>query len=88
MSGSGRDALQDVWKWSGGLPGCPEVFGRPSLLYGSFREALPDVGSGRESLRDVRECLGGPLVCPGVFARPSRMCESGREALSYVRLLS
>ena len=32
MSGSSRQALQDVREWSGGAPGCPGVVGRPSWL--------------------------------------------------------
>ena len=42
MPGSGRDALPDVWEWSGGLRGCPGVVGRPSQMSGSVREALKD----------------------------------------------
>ena len=45
MSGYGRDTFPDVAEWwealpdvrqfSGGPPGCPEVAGRPSRLFGS-----------------------------------------------------
>ena len=54
MSGSGREALPDGLEWSGGHPGCPGVFWRPSIM--------PD--SGREFLPNVREWLGGPPGCP------------------------
>ena len=50
MSGSGREALQDVWEWSGGPPVCPVVVGRSSRMSGSGREALLEAGSGREAL--------------------------------------
>ena len=43
MSGSGRDANQDVRAWSGGPPGCPGVVNRPSRMSGSSQEAVPDV---------------------------------------------
>ena len=42
MSGSGRKALPDVWEWSGGPPGSPEVVGRPSWVVG-----MPSRMSGR-----------------------------------------
>ena len=42
MSGSGREALQDVLEWSGGHPGCPGVVGRNYQMSGSDREALLD----------------------------------------------
>ena len=40
MSWSGREALPDVWEWSGDHPGCPKVVGRPSRMSGCVREAL------------------------------------------------
>ena len=43
MSGSGREALLYVLKWSGGHSGCPGVVERPTRMSGSGREALPDV---------------------------------------------
>ena len=43
MSRSGLEALLDIWLWSEGLPGYPEVVGRPFRMSGSGREALPDV---------------------------------------------
>ena len=52
MSVSGREALPEVREWSGGLPGCPGVVGRPSRMSGSGRESLT---GGREALPDVRE---------------------------------
>ena len=59
MSGSCREALSDVQKWSKNPPGCPGVVGRP----------LQISGSGRESLPDIREWSGGPPRCPVVFGR-------------------
>ena len=32
VSGSGREALQDVQEWLGGPPECSGVFGRPSRM--------------------------------------------------------
>ena len=43
MSGSGREAIPDVRKWSGGSPGCPKVVGKPSRMSRSGRKALLDV---------------------------------------------
>ena len=43
MSGSGREPLPNVRKWSGAHPGCPGVVGRPSLMSESGREVLLDV---------------------------------------------
>ena len=34
MTGSGRDALQDVREWSGGPPKCPGVVLIPSRMSG------------------------------------------------------
>ena len=66
MSGSGREALPDVWggrealtdvqERSGVSPGFPGVVRSLSRMSGSVRKALPD----------VREWLGGPPGCPGV----------------------
>ena len=67
MSGSGREALPDIQEWSGGLPGCPEVVGKPSRMSGCVQKwsggppGCPGVGgkfsgmsgSGRETLPDV-----------------------------------
>ena len=47
-------------------------------MFGSCREALPD----------VRERSGGPLGFAEVVVRPSRMSGSGREALPDVRAWS
>ena len=65
MSESGRDALGDLRKRSGGPPGCSRVVGMLSGI----------CGRGREVLSDVREWSGGPPGCPGVVGRPSRMYE-------------
>ena len=43
MSGSGREALPDIWEWSGVPLGCPGVVGIPSRMSGCGREALQDV---------------------------------------------
>ena len=43
MSKSSREALLDVWEWSGGTPGCPGVVRRPYQVSGNVREALTDV---------------------------------------------
>ena len=59
MSESGLDeALSDVWEWSGGLPGCPRVVGRPSRKSESGRETIPDVREWLEAFLDVREWSG------------------------------
>ena len=62
MSGSGREALTEVWERSGGHPRCPGVVGRPSLKS----------GSGREALTEVWERSGGLPRCPGVVGVPSQ----------------
>ena len=61
MSSSCREVLPDIREWFGGAPGCPEgssgcpvVYGRPSRMTGSGREAPQMSGSGRESLPHVR----------------------------------
>ena len=61
MSGSGREALPDVWDWSGGPPVCPVVLRWHSRMSWSGREVHPDLW----------EWAGGPLVCPAVVGRPS-----------------
>ena len=53
MSGSGREALPDVWigrealpdirEWLGGPPGCPGGVGRPCRMFRIGNEALSDV---------------------------------------------
>ena len=43
MSGSSREALQDVWEWSGGCPGCPGVVERTSRMSRCGGVDLPDV---------------------------------------------
>ena len=84
MSGSGREAIPDVRKWSGGHAGCPGVVGRPSRCPRVVGRPFRMFGSCREALSDVREWSGGPLGCPGVVRRPSRMSGSGREELPDV----
>ena len=50
MSGTAQETLPHIRKWSGDPPGCPcgppgypVVVRRPSRMFGSGREALPDV---------------------------------------------
>ena len=61
-------------------------------MYGSGREALPNVrewpGSlpdGWETRPNVREELGDPPGCLGVVGRSTRMSGCGREVLPDVR---
>ena len=51
MSESGREAMM----WSGGLPRCMGVVGRPSQMSGSGRDASQVSRSGREAFPDVQE---------------------------------
>ena len=67
MTGCGRESLQDVREWLGGLPVCPGVVEMPSRMYGSGREALPD----------DRVWSGVSSGCPGVVGRPSRISGCG-----------
>ena len=43
VSRSCREALPDVWEWSGGPPECAGVVGRPSRMSGSGREILTNI---------------------------------------------
>ena len=52
-------------------------------MFGSVREALPDV---REALLNVRKWSGGPPGCPGVVGRTSRITGIGWQALPNVRV--
>ena len=61
MSGSGWKALPYVQEWSRGPPECLGVVGRPSLMFGSGREAPRMSGSGREALPHDWEWLGVTL---------------------------
>ena len=62
MAGSGQEAITEGLEWSGGLPGGPVVFGRPSQRAGSGGEALPE---GREAYPDSREAFPeGQEACP------------------------
>ena len=54
MSGSGRESLEDVREWSGGLPGCPGVVHRPQGCPGVVRRRSRMSVTGRETLPDVR----------------------------------
>ena len=84
-SRSGREAIPDVRKLSGGPYGCPAVVGRHSQMSGSGGRHSWVTVSGLETLLDVHEWSGDPPGCPGVVERPSRMSGSGREAHSDVR---
>ena len=66
LSGSGREALPDVQKWSGGPPGCPGVVGWPSQMFESGRMTIPNVREWSEALPDVRVWSGVPSGCPEV----------------------
>ena len=63
ISGSGREALPDVWEWSEGPHECLGVVGRPSRMSGSGQEALSDIQEWSEALSNVRELSGGPPEC-------------------------
>ena len=90
MSSSCREALLDVRKWSGDLPGCVGVVGGPLGCPGVI--GMPSTMSwcGREAFTNVLVWLGGLHGCPGVVGklslmsgsvgRPSRMSASSREA--------
>ena len=52
MSGSGREALHDVRKWSGGPTGYPGVILIPFRMSGRTSR-MP--GSGREAHQEVQE---------------------------------
>ena len=54
MSGSGREALPNVWEWSGGPPRCPGVVGKPSRM--SRKPSRMSEGVQKARL-DVREAL-------------------------------
>ena len=55
MSGSGRDTLSDVRKWSGGHRKFAGVVGRFSRMSGSGLEALSRSRKIWESLLDIRK---------------------------------
>ena len=60
MSAIGWEALLDVRQWSGVHPGCLRLVDHPSLMFGSGREALPDVRDMSVALPEVREWSGDP----------------------------
>ena len=55
MSGSGRDALPDVWEWSGCPPGCPGVVEMPLRMSGMARRPSRMSESGLEAVPDVQK---------------------------------
>ena len=77
-SGSGRENLTEVRKWSENTFGCPELFGTLSRRSGSSRETLPVVW----------KWLGDPPRGPEVVGTPSRRCGSGRETIPEVLIWS
>ena len=70
-SGSGRETLLEVLRWSG------DYFGGPEADEGPSRRS----GSGREIVQKVRKWSGGSEV----VKRPSRRSGSGRETLLKVQ---
>ena len=77
MSGSGLEALTDVWEWSGGPHGCPRVVWSPFWMSGSGQKALPDVRQWSGDPPGCPEVVGGPYRYSGVVGRPSRKSLSG-----------
>ena len=55
MSERGRDALPNVWEWSGGPPRYPGVVERTSRMSRSGRETLPNVRECWEALTNVQK---------------------------------
>ena len=78
MSESGRDALPNVWEWSGGPPRCPGVVERISRMSRSGRETLPNVRECWETLTNVRKAcrMSGSV---------QKALPNVREALSDIR---
>ena len=72
MSDSGRDALLDVWEWSGGPRGFARVVGRSTGCLGVVVRPLRMSGSGLVALPDDREWSGGSPSCPGVVGRSTK----------------
>ena len=66
MSGSCREALKEVWQWSGGRPECPGVVGRLQGVKGVVLRHSQMSGSGRDALPDVHKSLYPPWRCLGV----------------------
>ena len=67
----------------GALLGCPGVLGRPSQMFRSGWDALPDVWEWCMALPGVREWSGDPAECPRVVVRPSR--KFGRPSWKFGR---
>ena len=63
MSVRGRKTLSDVRQWSGGVPRCSGVVGRP----------LEICERGQKALQDLREWSVGPHGFTGVVDRSSRI---------------
>ena len=79
---SGREALPEVWVWSGVPPGGPGVVGRPFRRSGVVGRPSRRSGSGRETLLEIWEWSGSSPkvrelsrftpVGSGMVWRPSR----------------
>ena len=82
MSESSQETFPDVREWSESPPNvwdCSDsTVGRPSRLFGSGRETLPNV---RDALLYYREWSEGPFGFPIVVGRPSLMSGRGPETL-------
>ena len=64
MSGSGWEAISDVQEGLGGPAECPGVDRKPSLMFESGREALPDIQEWSGGPPNVQEWSGCPPECP------------------------
>ena len=80
-SGSGRQTLSEVWKWSVDTRGGPKWSGDPPGGPEVVRILPQRYGTGREIFTKVRKWSGDPPGSPEVVERPSRRSESGRENL-------
>ena len=85
MSGSGLEVLPNVWEWSGCPPRCPAVVEGLPECPGIVRKSSLMSGSGWEALSKVQKWSEDPPGCLGVVGRPTQMSGSGREALPNVR---
>ena len=66
MSGSGREALPDVWQCLGGLPRILAVVRMPSQMTRSGGLVFQSSRGGWEALPDACEWSGFPSGCPEV----------------------
>ena len=68
------ETFPEVWNWSGDPSGGPEAVGRPSRRFGSARETLPEVW----------KWSGDPPGDSNVVGRPSRRVGCGQETFLEV----